>query len=66
MSQLTFEELVAYFFQAQPEDQPYTELDLVRLVGELGLDGANGARREIVAQLAGGRRLHVIQAELAA
>lgn len=66
MSQLTFEELVAYFFQAQPEDQPYTELDLARLVAEVGLAQANGARREIVAQLAGGRRLHVIQAELAA
>ena len=66
MSQLTFEELVAYFTHAQPEGQTYREIDFVRLVEDLGLENANELRREIVAQLADGHRLQVIQAVLAA
>lgn len=66
MSPLTLEELVGYFAHAQTDDQTYREIDFVRLVEELGLENANLLRHEIVAQLAGGRRLQVIQAELAA
>ncbi|WP_102127200.1 hypothetical protein [Deinococcus planocerae] len=66
MSPLTLEELVAYFAHAQPQDQAYREIDFVRLIEELGLESANQLRREIVAQLAGGRRLQVIRAEFAA
>lgn len=66
VSPLTLEELVAYFSHAQADDQTYREIDFVRLIEELGLENANQLRRQIVAQLAGGRRLQVIQAELAA
>lgn len=67
MSALTFEELVAYFFHAQPEDEVrYAPLDFARLIDELGLDSANALRHEIVRHLEAGRRLQVIQAELAA
>lgn len=66
VSPLTLEELVAYFAHAQADDQTYREIDFVRLIEELGLENANQLRRQIVAQLAGGRRLQVIQAELAA
>ncbi|GAA5535044.1 hypothetical protein E5F05_20820 [Deinococcus metallilatus] len=67
MSPLTFEELVSYFFHAQAgEEQLYQPIDFVRLIEELGLENANALRHEIVEQLAGGRRLQVIQAELAA
>ncbi|WP_216323686.1 hypothetical protein [Deinococcus aestuarii] len=66
MSPLTLEELVAYFAHAQADDRAYREIDFVRLIDELGLESANALRHEIVAQLAGGRRLQVIQAELAA
>ncbi|BDP40061.1 hypothetical protein DAETH_00300 [Deinococcus aetherius] len=66
MSPLTLEELVAYFAHAQPGDRTYHEIDFVRLIEELGLENANALRHEIVAQLADGRRIQVIQAELAA
>lgn len=67
MSPLTFEELVAYFFYAQNDSEhPYERIDFVRLIQDLGLDNANALRQTIVQQLAGGRRLQVIQAELAA
>lgn len=67
MNKLTFEELVAYFFHAQEgEGQLYAPIDFVRLIDDLGLDNANRLRHEIVQQLAGGRRLQVIHAELAA
>ncbi|EYB68982.1 hypothetical protein DEIPH_ctg012orf0044 [Deinococcus phoenicis] len=67
MSPLTFEELVSYFFYAQAEaERPYERIDFVRLVQDLGLENANALRHTIVQQLAGGRRLQVIQAELAA
>lgn len=67
MSALTFEELVAYFFHAQPEDGVrYERIDFARLINELGLPHANELRHEIVRYLEAGRRLQVIQAELAA
>ncbi|MEF2279938.1 hypothetical protein V3W47_16715 [Deinococcus sp. YIM 134068] len=66
MSPLTFEELVAYFAHSQPAGQPYREIDFVRLIEDLGLENANELRQEIVAQLADGHRLQVIQAVLAA
>lgn len=66
MSPLTFEELVAYFAHSQPVEQPYREIDFVRLIEDLGLENANELRGQIVAQLADGHRLQVIQAVLAA
>lgn len=67
MSPLTLQELTAYFFHAQPRGgRTYQELDFVRLIEELGLEQANAVRHEIVGQLAGGRLLAVIHAELAA
>ncbi|WP_034386151.1 hypothetical protein [Deinococcus sp. YIM 77859] len=67
MSRLTLEELVSYFFHAQANGaHAYQPIDFVRLIEDLGLEKANALRAEIVQQLAGGRRLQVIQAELAA
>ncbi|SMB96249.1 hypothetical protein [Deinococcus hopiensis] len=67
MHNLNLEELVAYFFHAQEGlEQGYQPVDFVRLIEDLGLESANALRHEIVGQLAGGRRLQVIQAELAA
>ncbi|MBI0445095.1 MULTISPECIES: hypothetical protein [Deinococcus] len=67
MSGLTLQELVSYFFYAQADtERPYQEIDFVRLIEELGLENANRLRHEIVQQLAAGRLLPVIQAELAA
>lgn len=67
MSPLTLQELVAYFSHAQEAaGRAYQDLDFVRLIEELGLEQANALRHEIVAQLAGGRLLPVIRAELAA
>ena len=67
MSSLTLQELVAYFAHAQEgSGQTYRDLDFVRLIEDLGLEQANAARQQIVMQLAGGRLLPVIRAELAA
>ncbi|MBB5236119.1 hypothetical protein [Deinococcus budaensis] len=67
MSPLTLQELVAYFSHAQQgTGRTYQDIDFVRLIDELGLEQANALRHEIVQQLAGGRLLQVIQAELAA
>lgn len=67
MSPLTLQELVAYFSHAQyGTGRNYQDLDFVRLIEDLGLEQANALRHEIVQQLAGGRLLQVIQAELAA
>ncbi|MPY67098.1 hypothetical protein F8S09_10405 [Deinococcus sp. SDU3-2] len=66
MSQLTMEELASYFFYAQGNEGPYTLHDFVRLIAELGLGRANEVREDVVQQIAGGRRLPVIRAELVA
>ena len=67
MSQLRLEELVSYFFYAQGKDfAPYSELDFIRLIEDLGLENANLYRRQIVRQLAEGHNLQVIQAQFAA
>lgn len=67
MSPLTLQELVAYFSHAQQgTGRNYQDIDFLRLIEELGLEQANALRHEIVQQLAGGRLLQVIQAELAA
>ncbi|MCP2015299.1 hypothetical protein L1280_002460 [Deinococcus sp. HSC-46F16] len=66
MSQLTMEELASYFFYAQGNEGPYTLHDFVRLIDDLGLGRANEVREDVVRQIAGGRRLPVIRAELVA
>lgn len=66
MSQLTLEELASYFFYAQGSEGTYTLSDFVRLIDDLGLDRANEVREDVVQQVAGGRRLPVIRAELVA
>lgn len=66
MSPLTLEELASYFFYAQGSEGSYTLHDFVRLIDELGLGRANEVREDVVQQIAGGRRLPVIRAELVA
>ena len=66
MSQLTMEELASYFFYAQGNEGPYTLHDFVRLIDDHGLGRANEAREDVVRQIAVGRRLPVIRAELVA
>ena len=66
MSPLTLEELASYFFYAQGDEGPYTLQDFVRLIDDLGLSRANEVREDVVRQLAVGRRLPVIRAELVA
>ena len=67
MSPLTLQELIAYFSHAQQDTgRNYQDLDFVRLIEDLGLEQANALRHEIVQQIAGGRLLPVIRAELAA
>ncbi|SMB83372.1 hypothetical protein [Deinococcus hopiensis] len=67
MKHLKPEELVSYFYFAQPEkSKRFSELDFVRLIDDLGVETANEFKAIIVRHLHEGRNLHVIQALLAA
>jgi len=67
MMHLQLEELVSYFFFAQPpSESPLTELDFLRLIQEMGLENANECREVIVQQLIKGCHMCVIKAVLAA